>query len=123
MDFLLDFFEDSTPVECDDPQIYGRTWTVHVDGSFNQIASGAGVALTSLDGMKIKYALRFNFPANNNEVVYEALLVGLAIAHIMGADGIHTWSESQLVINQVLGYYIAKEERMRKYLVQVQTLR
>lgn len=33
--FLLDFFEDPSPAECDDPHIYGRTWIVNVNGSFN----------------------------------------------------------------------------------------
>lgn len=48
--FLLDFAEDSSSAEGDDPHIYGRTWTVIVDDSSNQTANEAGVVLTSPGG-------------------------------------------------------------------------
>ncbi|CAL8112642.1 unnamed protein product [Prunus armeniaca] len=55
-------------------------WILHVDGSANQQGCGAGLVLTTLDGGKGKYALRFNFRTSNNEAGYEALLAGLRLA-------------------------------------------
>lgn len=42
-------------------------WTVEVDGSSNKKHSGGGLVLTSLDGAKMEYALRFKFNATNND--------------------------------------------------------
>lgn len=50
--FLLDFFVDPSPAECDDPHIYGRTWIVNIDSSFNRKASRAGLVLTSPKGVR-----------------------------------------------------------------------
>ncbi|GKB39319.1 reverse transcriptase domain-containing protein, partial [Tanacetum coccineum] len=46
--------------------------------------SGAGVILTSPEGMEFTYALRFGFEATNNEAEYEALIVGLRITEQIG---------------------------------------
>ena len=48
------------------------------------VGSGAGLILTSLDGMVVEYALRFEFQASNNEAKYEALVTILRIAKEMG---------------------------------------
>ncbi|KAI5324012.1 hypothetical protein L3X38_033085 [Prunus dulcis] len=61
-------FDTSTPV-----------WGLHVDGSANQQGCGAGLVLTTPDGLKIEYALRFDFRTSNNEAEYEALLAGLRL--------------------------------------------
>lgn len=90
---------------------------MHVGGSSNRIASKVGVALTSPQGVEVEYALHFDFSTTNNEAEYKALLASLAIAHMMKAYGIRAQSDSQLVVNQILRDYIAKEERMREYLV------
>lgn len=96
---------------------------MHVDDSSNIIASGVGLSLISPEGVEVKYALRFDFSATNNEAEYEVLLASLAIARMMGANGVRARSDSQLVVNQVLGDYITKEEEMREYLAQIETLR
>jgi len=49
---------------------------VYIDGAVNQMGSGMGLVLVSLEGITIKNSLRLNFSAMNNEVEYEALLVG-----------------------------------------------
>ena len=78
------------------------TWVLHVDGSSNIQGSEAGIILTTPEGIHLEYALRFGFRASNEEAEYEALLVGLQLATSMGAQQVRVYSDSQLVINQVL---------------------
>ena len=58
------------------------TWTVQTDESATKKADGAGVVLISLEGEILKYAIRLQFLATNNEVEYEALLTGLSLARV-----------------------------------------
>ena len=57
-----------------------------MDGAANAQGSNAGLILTSPDGIDVEYALRFGFQASNNEAEYEAVIVGLNLAHSMEAD-------------------------------------
>ena len=76
-------------------------WKLFVDGAANAQGSGAGLILTSLEGIDIEYALRFVFRASNNEAEYEAVIAGLNLAHSMEADQLEVCSDSQLVIKQI----------------------
>ncbi|CAL9010974.1 unnamed protein product [Prunus brigantina] len=82
-----------------DPPI--PVWKLHVDGSANQQGCGAGLVLTTPDGNKLEYALRFSFRTSNNEAEYEALLAGLRLAKSMSAIQISIHSDSQLIIRQI----------------------
>ena len=73
-------------------------WRLSVHGAANAQESGAGLQLTSLDGIDMEYALRFGFQASNNEVEYEAVIVGLNLSHSMEADQLKVCSNSQLVV-------------------------
>ncbi|XP_071906174.1 uncharacterized protein [Coffea arabica] len=95
-------------------------WALFVDGASSKEGSGAGLLLISPTGEELTYALRFDFPASNNEAEYETLLMGLQIAHQMGITAIKVRSDSQLVVLQVRGEYETKEEIMKKYLIKVQ---
>ena len=44
-------------------------WRLFVDGAANAQGSGAGLILTSPEGIDIEYALRFGFRDSNNEAV------------------------------------------------------
>ncbi|KAI5328567.1 hypothetical protein L3X38_027964 [Prunus dulcis] len=91
-------------------------WGLHVDGSANQQGCGAGLVLTTPDGQKIEYALRFDFRTSNNEAEYEALLAGLRLAKSMNAKQIRIHSDSQLIVNQVTADFAAKDASMYAYL-------
>ncbi|GJZ82180.1 putative RNA-directed DNA polymerase [Tanacetum coccineum] len=93
-----------------------------IDGSSCVDGSDAGLILTSPEGAKFNYALRFQFTASNNDPEYEALIAGLRIAAQMGVCNVHVSVDSKLVANQVLGTYVAKEENMIKYLEKVKSL-
>ncbi|CAL8085886.1 unnamed protein product [Prunus armeniaca] len=91
-------------------------WILHVDGSANQQGCGAGLVLTTPDGGKVEYALRFNFRTSNNDAKYEALLAGLRLAKSMSARQISIHSDSQLIVNQITADFAAKDASMSAYL-------
>ncbi|KAK0587228.1 hypothetical protein LWI29_019474 [Acer saccharum] len=60
--------------------------------------------------------MRFDFKATNNQAEYEALLAGLRVCIALGADELEIYSDLQVVVNQVLDEYQAREEHMIAYL-------
>ena len=69
-------------------------WRLFVDGAANAQGSGAGLILTSSEGIDNEYELRFGFRASNNEAEYEAVIVGLNLAHSMEVDQLEVCSDS-----------------------------
>ncbi|KAK3037797.1 hypothetical protein RJ639_030716 [Escallonia herrerae] len=96
-------------------------WNLYVDGSSAVGSSGSGIILISPEGFTIEYALRFGFQASNNEAEYEAFLARIRLAHALKVDSLSVYSDSQLVVNHVLGDYEARDERMAQYLELVKT--
>lgn len=74
-DFIAEFTNSATTPPEDDPA--ESNWILNIDSSSTDDSSGAGVVLVILDGHKIKYALRFRFPATKNVAEYEALIAKL----------------------------------------------
>ena len=97
-------------------------WKLSVDGAANAQGSGAGLILTSPEGIDIEYALIFGFRASNNEAEYEAIIARLNLAHSMEVDQLEVCSNSQLVIKQIEDTYEAKGEKMVLYLKKVREL-
>ena len=58
----------------------------------------------------------------NNEAVYEALIAELILAKDMGIKKLDIRSDSQLVVNQLLGTYQTRDLKMASYLDNVKTL-
>ena len=102
---LADFIMDSQTT----PDL--PIWKLSIDGVTNAQGSGAGLILTSLEGIDIEYALRFGFQASNNEADYEAVIAGLNLAHSVEVDQLEVCSDSQLVVKQIEDTYEAKGER------------
>ena len=73
-------------------------WRLFVDGTANAQGSGAGLILTSPDGIDMEYTLKFGFQASNNEAEYEAVIVGLNLAHSMEANQLEVGNDSQLLV-------------------------
>ncbi|XP_027178053.1 uncharacterized protein LOC113777216 [Coffea eugenioides] len=123
-DFLaeLTFTEGRESTSAIAEMFASHSWTLYVDGSSNGDDSGAGLLLEGPQGEVCSYALRFDFPATNNEAEYEALIAGLQLARRLCAQRIHVRSDSQLVICQVLGEYEAKDETMQRYLSKIHQL-
>ncbi|XP_068486891.1 uncharacterized protein [Phaseolus vulgaris] len=98
-------------------------WVLSVDGSSNQLGSGAGVILEGPNGVLIEQSVRFAFKASNNQAEYEALIVGILLAKEMGAKVLMAKSDSLLVTGQVTGKFQAKDPQMAAYLEYVQELK
>uniref|UniRef100_A0A2N9EQY4 RNA-directed DNA polymerase n=1 Tax=Fagus sylvatica TaxID=28930 RepID=A0A2N9EQY4_FAGSY len=90
-------------------------WTLYVDGTENSRGSGLGIVLMSPGGEMVEQAVRLGFGASNNEAEYEALLHGLKAAKRLGASFLNIRCDSQLIVNQLTGEYMAKDERMMAY--------
>jgi len=98
-------------------------WVLSVDGSSNQLGSGAGVILEGPNDVLIEQSLRFAFKASNNQAEYEALIAGILLAKEMGAKVLMAKSDSLLITGQVTGEFQAKDPQMAAYLEYVQELR
>ena len=92
---IADFVMEFTPVQLAEPaQLRDDLpiWKLSVDGASNAQGSGAGLILTSPEGIDIEYALRFGFHASNNEAEYEAVIAGLNLAHSLEVDQLEVHS-------------------------------
>ena len=120
-DFVMKFAPiepaKTTHVEDDIP-----IWKLSVDGASNAQGSGAGLILTSPEGIDIEYARRFGFLASNNEAEYEAFIAGLNLAHSLEIDQLEVYSDSQLVVKQIEDTYEAKGETMILHLQKVHNI-
>ncbi|GFY96586.1 hypothetical protein Acr_11g0008920 [Actinidia rufa] len=118
---------ETTPLEAKIPKEPAQEkdlahWILFVDGSSNQHGCGAGLVIRAPSGEQMEYAIRMGFKATNNEAEYEALLAGLRVATELGAQSLEVFSDSQLVVNQVQGDYLAKDARMIAYLGEVKAV-
>ena len=104
------------PMEVGTDEPGEDAWILHVDGASNSGGSGAGLILANGDGVVAECALRFQFPATNNQAEYEALLAGLRVSRELGVTNLKAFSDSQLVAGQVSGEYVAHDPQMAKYL-------
>ena len=107
---LADFIMEFTPAELAvdtraTPDL--PIWKLSIDGATNAQGSGVGLIMTSPEGIKIEYALRFGFQASNNEAEYEVVIAGLNLAHLMEVDQLEVCSDSQLVVKQIEDTYKA----------------
>ena len=81
--------------------------------------AGLGLVLISPEGDIIQQAIKCGFKATNNEAEYEALITGLMLAKDMGIRKLDVRSDSQLVVNQLLGTYSARDAKMISYLAHI----
>lgn len=77
---------------------------------------------TNLQRRVLEYAIKFAFTASNNEVEYEALIIGLQLCLTGGVRRVKVKSDSQLVAGHVKGEFEAKEDKMRMYLAKVRDI-
>ena len=74
---------------------------VQIDGSSTKKARGTNVVLISPEGEILKYAIKLQFLATNNEAKYEALLTRLSLARVLEAKAPIVQVNSQLVVGQI----------------------
>ncbi|XP_074337090.1 uncharacterized protein LOC141674268 [Apium graveolens] len=97
-------------------------WKLYVDGSSMAERSGAGLILISPEGFTIQHAITFSFKATNNQAEYEALISGLKLAKSLGISKMIVYSDSQIVVKQTSGEYIAKDPILEQYQAMVRNI-
>ena len=115
-------FTSTEPAKNAQTETDHSIWKLSIYGAANAQGNGAGLILTSPEGIDIEYALRFGFHTSNNEAEYEAVIAGLNLAHSLEVDRLEICSDSQLVVRQIEDTYEAKSGRMILYLQKVREL-
>ena len=119
---LADFIAEFTILDEDSAPNETERWTIQIDGSSAQKRGGVGVVIITPEGKILKYLVQLKFPATNNEVEYEGILMRLRVRKTLGAKNLLLESDSKLVVWQIKEEYEAREERMQKYLRQTKHL-
>jgi ribonuclease HI len=113
---LPDFIAEWLELQSTRPPDLSSVWTMYFDGSKRIQGAGAGVALISPQGDKLKYVLRMSFPqASNNKAEYEALLHGMKMAKACGATRLKIFGDSNLVVQQVMNKCDTISDNMTAY--------
>ncbi|XP_070008376.1 uncharacterized protein [Nicotiana sylvestris] len=124
-DFVADFSQGMHPKAEKELQIFNGsnpgTWTLFSDGSSNIKGSGLGIVLVPPTGETIRQAIKCH-PVTNNEAEYEVVIACLELARELGIEQVVIKSDSQLVVNQMLGTYLAREARIQQYLEKARDL-
>ena len=84
-EFTYPYKEEELPME---------TWTVQTARSAMKKVGRARVVLISPERETLKYAVRLQFSATNNEAEYKALLTGLSLAKALGAKNLIVQADS-----------------------------
>ena len=78
-----------------------------VDGALNAMGAGAGIVIITSEGIRLERSFRLGFKASNNEAEYEAFLAGLRAVLRLGAKDVEIYSDSRLVVYQIIGSFEA----------------
>ena len=81
--------------------IYGakkEPWILKFDGSSIENSDGARIVIISPKGVKTTLSFNLTFGCTNNQVEYEALVIGLAMLLELGAKDVRVIGNSQLVL-------------------------
>ena len=89
---------------------------MYIDGTTNQRGSKVRLVVVFLERIVIEKSLRLGFSVMDNEVEFEALLVGIAMVYKMGGRVVEMFLDSRLVVGQVKGELEARDVRMQEYL-------
>lgn len=86
VDFIVETTMDDGEIEVGPCTVIEEPeWLFYVDRSSTGNRSKRGIILVIPDHIQLNLALRFVFKVSNNEVEYKAFIVGLRMAHAVGA--------------------------------------
>ena len=83
---------------------------MYFDGACRKSGAGVGVVFVTPDEAILSYSFTLTSAISNNAAEYEALIIGLEMAHNMGLNTLFVYGDSQLIINQLLGIYTVKNK-------------
>ncbi|GFY87299.1 hypothetical protein Acr_05g0009380 [Actinidia rufa] len=114
--------ETEIPEVQEDEESDTTRWKLFMDGSYNLHGCGAGLVLQSPSREQMEYAIHIGFKATNNEEEYETFLTELRVTTELEVESLNAYSDSQLIMNQVQGDYLAKDLCMLAYLDEVKAM-
>lgn len=124
-DFLaeLSFSETTAAVESSSPSIREEAWTMMVDRAVNSKGVGVDIMVTSPTGQhKRACSVKFDYPLLNNQVEYEALIVGMKWVLATGISTLRVFSDSQVIVSQVNNEYVVHSDNLKEYTEKVPQL-
>ncbi|XP_070672163.1 uncharacterized protein [Malus domestica] len=92
-------------VEIGMVEAHDNYWTMYFDGSSTSTLVGVGIILQFPHQHRWFFSLKLDFDCTNNQVEYEALIIGLSMLHDLRAVRVLIFSNSELVINQLNGTF------------------
>src|SRR5436190_4831073 len=97
-----------------------QVWQMFFDGASRvnpsgDLAAGVGIVLVSPHHHVIPRAFTLTKPCSNNVAEYNALLIGMKIAHGLGIKNLEAYSDSQLIVCQVQGLYAVRKPDLIPY--------
>jgi ribonuclease HI len=113
-DFIVGYSIDQNSDEsCNLVSIH--PWKLFFDGSVCREGQGVGVVLISPRGAIFETSARLEYFCTNNQAKYEAILLGLQILSFMGVKHVEAFSDSLLVMQQVVGVYQCFNRSLNAY--------
>jgi len=97
-----------------------EVWQMFFDGASRigpkgKIIAGVGVVFILPQNHVLPRAFSLTEPCSNNVVEYNALLIGLQLAHEMGVHYLEAYGDPKLIVNQVKGQYEVRHEDLVPY--------
>jgi ribonuclease HI len=99
-------------------------WHIYIDGasSCNPGHAGAGFVVYDEDGVEVWRDSAYLGEMTNNMAEYEAMVRALLKANKSNVKNVSVYSDSLLVVNQVLGTYKIKNATLQGYAEKVKNL-
>src|SRR5438270_9862148 len=106
--------------EVHSSQIHPTVWQMYFDGASRTIPRaglvvGVRIVFISPRNHVIPRAFSLTKPCTNNVAEYNALLIGLQLAHQLGVRNLQAYGDSELVINQLRGEYEVRSDDFIPY--------
>jgi len=87
---------------------------LYVDGAIRPNATGLGVVVRERTGRVLTWrSKRLPRAMTCNQAEYEALILGLEVARTLKLDRVEVRSDSQVVVNQMLGRFSVRKRALR----------
>ncbi len=89
--------------------------TIFTDGAArgNPGPAGAGAVLIGEDGAVVSELSKYLGKTTNNQAEYQALIIALEEARRVGAETLNIFSDSELLVRQMKGDYLVKNEGLK----------
>ncbi|XP_043714542.1 uncharacterized protein LOC122662901 [Telopea speciosissima] len=112
-------YEDLEYVEEEDSEDW---WQLYFDGAANQRGYEVGILLISPVDLYLPSAFWLDFSCTNNIAEYEACAIGLKATMALEIKKLRVYGDSSIVICQTQGKWKTKDEKLKPYQEQLESL-